>query len=586
MPIIEANIKLYASKRMTDTDDGGGPVTGNQILDGASNAMFPDIAELDRALGKVSIRQVFPAIATDDTEAAYGAHVIVADGPDDPRVHCTIFSAEDWTAERTALVDRLESYLGRGPLFSGIVYDQHITGQKSLLVLMSLTDEAPAVGQTLCIVKLPGQVGEQTQYIRITDVAVQTRSFDLSPCGTKQFQVVTLGLSDPLAWDITGGQPWCAFSHPQGVKLYETIVVDANRYYGIQPLAVAASTGDARVTVESIYSTLVPSAQTSIPISDARPFSEIAAVMPVGTATATVSTSASLSPSASIYLGQGFMPGSLTLTCSAYVLTDLGGKLMNGTTAMGTVDYAAGRLDVDVGGPTIGGTKSIAFRPAAAPSRTAQTLAIEVTAETRSAAVVTFLDPVPAPGTLAIHYMAQGNWYVIRDNGAGQIVGTDASYGAGTLGYTSGALNCTLGALPDVGSQVILAYAVPTLDQVRDGATIQAYQDITPAGAAALIPGAVTVTWGGDKTATDDGAGSLIGDASGTVDYAARTIRFLPAVLPAVGAMLDVAVAETSTPHAENVAITAAGGRLQFTLGPVRARSVRFTLEMDKYITY
>ena len=51
MTILETDIKLMAAERMTDTDDGGGRETANEIVDGVSNNLFPDISRLDRVYG-------------------------------------------------------------------------------------------------------------------------------------------------------------------------------------------------------------------------------------------------------------------------------------------------------------------------------------------------------------------------------------------------------------------------------------------------------------------------------------------------------------------------------------------------------
>lgn len=52
MPILTEDIKLLKSAVMADTPDGGGAMTGNPVIDGQSNNLFPDTSELDRALGR------------------------------------------------------------------------------------------------------------------------------------------------------------------------------------------------------------------------------------------------------------------------------------------------------------------------------------------------------------------------------------------------------------------------------------------------------------------------------------------------------------------------------------------------------
>ena len=543
MAIIDGDIKLLASERMADNSDSGGRVTGNVILDGVSNNIFQDISELDRTYGRVNLRKVFPGVHTDDTAGYFGAHVIVADAPDDPRVSATIFTTQSWVDTRADAVDRLESYLARGPRFEGYLYDQHIAGQKALLLLMREDRELPAVGGTLVVVKNPGLSTEVSQFVRLTKVSAITRTFNADGCPAAGFrrQVVTLEISDPLVFDVAGGIPHCNDDTGQNIpsRLYTTVVANAAKYYGIRPLAEAAEPGDLTVRADSIFSPLVPSAQTEIPIVDAKPHGDAIVLAASAPGTVSFATTATLSPTAALYLGGAIYPGTLTITGGGYTLTDQGGLLLSGTTEVGTVDYANGIARINTGGPAISTSKTCVFRPAAAPARAMQTAAWAVTAESRSGTVVALLDPVPAPGTLAVHYMAQGRWYVLRDNSAGQLRGNDVAYGSGVLNYATGSVVVTLGALPDVSSQVILTYGVDTLETDRSGVTVKAYQDLVLDTEAALVPGTVTVTWA-DKTAADDGNGNLTGDATGAINYADRTIRFTPNVLPNGSADLSV----------------------------------------------
>ena len=68
MPIQSGDVKLLKSAVMADVPEGGGAPTGNTIADGVSNAIFPDISELDRAGGRVNLRKSFVSVQTDDTD--------------------------------------------------------------------------------------------------------------------------------------------------------------------------------------------------------------------------------------------------------------------------------------------------------------------------------------------------------------------------------------------------------------------------------------------------------------------------------------------------------------------------------------
>ena len=114
MPILSGDVKLLESSVMADVPEGGGAPTGNAIADGVSNAIFPDISELDRAGGRVNLRKTFVSIQTDDTDTYFGANIVVADPPADPRVSVTLFTNESTFDTRDSAKTRIESYLNRG----------------------------------------------------------------------------------------------------------------------------------------------------------------------------------------------------------------------------------------------------------------------------------------------------------------------------------------------------------------------------------------------------------------------------------------------------------------------------------------
>ena len=100
MSIVEQDLKLFKAERLTDFPDGGGRVTGREVVDGQVNNLFGNISQLDRTAGRVSLRKGFPAVATDNDDTLYGMHVVITDPPDDSRVNVLGFSTEDWKDER------------------------------------------------------------------------------------------------------------------------------------------------------------------------------------------------------------------------------------------------------------------------------------------------------------------------------------------------------------------------------------------------------------------------------------------------------------------------------------------------------
>jgi len=107
MTIQQGDIKIMASQVLADVSEGGGAATGTEIVDGASNNLFPDISELDRVVGRVNLRKVFPAVRTLTTDGYYGVNAIISDAPDDPAVSAVLFSTGEYFDTRDQAQTRI-----------------------------------------------------------------------------------------------------------------------------------------------------------------------------------------------------------------------------------------------------------------------------------------------------------------------------------------------------------------------------------------------------------------------------------------------------------------------------------------------
>ena len=61
MAITNDDVKLFEGQRLTDEADGGGLVTGREVIDGNANNLFQDISRIDRTVGDVALRKAFIA---------------------------------------------------------------------------------------------------------------------------------------------------------------------------------------------------------------------------------------------------------------------------------------------------------------------------------------------------------------------------------------------------------------------------------------------------------------------------------------------------------------------------------------------
>ena len=190
--------------------------------------------------------------------------------------------------------------------------------------------------------------------------------------------------------------------------------------------------------------------------------------------------------------------------------------------------------------------------------------------------------PLPEPGTVFIDYWALGQRYTITDNAEGQLVGQ----GGGAVSYLTGSINVTLKAVPDIGSSITLAHGERTAytNRSSQGASVRAPEYCWMLEHSGVVPGTIVITWtsgGVLRTATDDGAGKLTGNATGVVDYTSGTVLMRPGHMPDAGAELDIdyqtdaVVTDILTPGGVNATWPDAGGYSLLTLSqPPVARSL------------
>lgn len=587
MAILSGDIKLVASQVMNDVPEGGGAPVATIIQDGTSNAIFPDISELDRAGGRVNLRKVFASVHTANVDGYFGANVIVADPPDDPNVSITLFSTEDVFDRRDEAKSRMEAYLAQGTMTQALLFGNQIAGQLTISLLQRTTAPLPTVGDTLLLRKNEGAGDQFDQFVRITDISSNVRTFTDSQGDFTRLEV-TVGISDQLRADFPGFEATrfdTSISFVGKTKVYSTIVADAARYYGVVKLDEDAEIGDFTIKGEGIFTQLVPSTRIEVPIADARMNQQSAMLVSAGTPV-TQNTTAIFATSQALFIGGSILPGSLSIVRSSITLTDTGGVLMQGGTQVGTVDYSNGvlRLTTNVFG-TSSGSHQITYTPATEPATVTESLGLPVTQEGQRLSYVITLDPVPARKSLQVSYRALGQWYVLEDDGSGALRGSDSSFGAGTINFSTGTVSLTLGSLPDVDSQVILLWSPAVVSRPVTQISASSPSATRVFGKTVLLsntvkPGSLTLTWndGSARTATDSN-GALTGDATGTIDYGSGRLVFRPNALPAPNTTINVAVTDATEELGDIAAFTDGGSTWTFTVdAPVKEKSVEFAV--------
>lgn len=534
MTIQTADIKVLKSQVLLDTTDGGGAMTGSEVIDGQSNNLFPDISELDRTYGRIALRKAFAAILTSTTDSYYGAHAIISRMPEDPRVSVSLFSTKDWFDRRTAARDNVERYLTMGPLWAGHLLEKQLIGQKAIQIAMRPQDDEPKVGQGLGLVQNEGLGTEFSQFVRVTKVSAVERTFVDYQNRDITRKVVTVEISDPLLYTFEGPSVYKAVQGHSGPAICrDTRVANAATYYGITSLAAPGQINDGSIMVTDIFTQLVPSAQTETPLMDLNASGLSSLYVPGNDAVISTTVGSAIGPGQRLYIGNAVYPGTLKLTAGSQI-TDNGGVLYQGTIVVGTIDYGSGLLTFNNNQPSHTGTKTLEFKPAATPQRVQDTACISILQDIRGYNYTITLDPIPMPGSLIVSYVAQGRVYYLYDKGNGEVRGVDAAFGSGAINFTTGTVLITTGALPDAGTDLIFSWGKRSSTFTRGGTAVKpAAFDIKLANEQA-VPGSVVVTWtveGVAKTATDNGNGVFTGDATGTINYARGEISLTPTVL-------------------------------------------------------
>ncbi len=615
MTILADDIKFLASQRMTDNDDGGGRATGTVIVSGAHNTIFDDVSDVDLAYGRVNLRQVFPAIHTDDTDKYSGANVIVLTPPASEDVCITLFDQGDPFCFRNQAREFIEQYLVKGPRWSGYLFDTQLKGQRAIRFFQRSEIRLPDVGETLVLVGDEGKPTQFEQYVRVTKVSSEIKTFETQTSGgTFTRTVVTCEISDRLRYTFPGNLPTKFDDVTPSSQLRETVVADAANYYGTVATASDGAFQSMQIQVKSIYNQLVPSARTDIPATDLSAAGQSIALIAATDGTVTFSTPLVIAPSKAIYLGNACMPGSVAISIGSAKITDSAGELVVGSTVIGSVEYQRGMLSFNAQCPNYGTqNKSISFKPATAPVRVSETAAIDVDANNRRYAYTATLSPVPSPGSFTLSYLAQGKWYDIRDNGKGEILGADTSFGSGIINSTTGSMMATLGSLPDVGSAILMSWAGKTVEypvsptpvkpplEPVDTSTqepinrlgisarlgVNGLEQLTastytyssggtgggqvmpePGFDKTIDPATVTASWeGGVKTAATDAHGVFTGAASGRVDAANGLLTISPNLLSAKGDSLALSWRVIDRVRTDNPPYTMSSNQVSVALG-------------------
>src|SRR3990167_4472692 len=270
------DIRFALPASTAQQDIGGGPPTSQLVPDGSSNPWMPDISEDARTGGLVEVWQLHAVLRNPDPDSLLGANIIVAEPPDDPNVAITLIKSPGTFARRPDLVKLLEATSTPGGEFTGYLWENHIAGQRGVLILQRPGVEPPSVNTTLFLVYDEGLVTERFDYVRVRRVTV-TQEIATTADGAGNpadfpIQVANCELFSELDFDFPGSPASRFYSRVSTkTKVRRVNFSDAGTFYSAARLTAAGEPTDMAVNVGSIYVQLVPNTKTETPLLNQMP---------------------------------------------------------------------------------------------------------------------------------------------------------------------------------------------------------------------------------------------------------------------------------------------------------------------------
>lgn len=528
--ILKSQIKLMQSQNLDDTDEGGGLMTVREVVDGNVNNLFPDISRLDRTYGRVNLRKAFLSVRTEDRSTYYGSHVVLVEQAKDPLVNVTFFTTSSWFDTRISAIDRIQSYLAVGSQFMAALYGNHYIGSRLLTLYTEEKTPVPVIGNVFTLTN----DNVSFEYVRITKISDTIIEGADSLNRSYRKRQLTIEIGSPLSKNYTGAEVAATSVYASLVtKINSTVVADASKYYGTTQLQNAANQGDMFCRVKSIAQSIVPSAQSSSPITDFKA-GNIASVVVGLDLNQSRSVTWVFGSNVTLYVGESVKPNSLTF--STYK-DDGGGNFLNSANVViGSIDYVTGTISLASSVASSSITATLAYISAAVSEQTSQSGSISIGLSNRGFAYVFNCYPPPVKRTLRVDYMAGGKWYSLYEQGTGEIKNEqEVSLGSGTLNFETGTVSLGLGYLPDIGSDILFFWGRDINVCPLVPRTLPTTYSYTLKGGN-VARGSLVISWTQDtitKTIVDiTGVLKQEGITVGKVNYGTGKLEFTPTCTP------------------------------------------------------
>jgi hypothetical protein len=441
--ITRQNMVLHRTERTT-----GGRMGPVEITAGDTDFLFKPITLIGRATGEVEIKGLYAFVSNDGIGQLLKSFMFVSDPPTDENVTVALMTRGEWGDGLADWTNYLTSYLVAGAMISWYPYETTIAGSEVITLWGRPGILPPPVGKTYILRGHPGTVLQVEQAVMITDVATRTELFyDDATRSDYPRQLATVYIETATRYGFVG--PAVSLHTPVNPT---AVMLDTNPSNAIRIYGISRTTSDIAVGDQ-----VIPAALDETAVIDATSAGNSASLVPAAGGVVEFVFQDNLAEGASIYLGSPALPGTVQIVAGPATLIESGGELKSGDVTVATVNSEAGVVTAVSGAPTYTAPLTVRFQPAGVVTAPVMSREIPVTEATRGTKYTAHLSPPPAPGTIQISYMVDGQWISLYDQGDGTIKGASEAHGRAFLsGLNTVAM--TLGFPPDSGSSVIIQW--------------------------------------------------------------------------------------------------------------------------------
>ncbi len=141
MTIDTSDLVLRHSQRQTDTPDGGGAMTANEVVLGDINSLFPPLSRADRVSGEVALRKVFLHCGSSNTDTLYGANMLLSDSSDDDQTDVFMMPGYAFDRRDQAVEQLMQAAVASELVGDSVLYGDQFAGAARLLVKTGVSIE-------------------------------------------------------------------------------------------------------------------------------------------------------------------------------------------------------------------------------------------------------------------------------------------------------------------------------------------------------------------------------------------------------------------------------------------------------------